>query len=59
MIGRVNIEADSIYELYKEPSLIMEPGSLWRDIILSPSRSNAQKGLRESIQNIEKSFRKR
>jgi len=59
MIGRVNTEADSIYELYKEPSLIMGLGSIWKDIIISPSRCNAQKELRESIQKIEKSIQKR
>ncbi|XP_022641023.1 uncharacterized protein LOC106769596 isoform X2 [Vigna radiata var. radiata] len=58
MMDRVNVEADSIYELYKEPSLIMKPGSVWKDIVLSPSRSNDQKKLRKSIQKIEKSIRK-
>ncbi|KAG5078291.1 hypothetical protein JHK82_056986 [Glycine max] len=58
-IGSVNVEADSIYELYKEPSPIMEPGSVWKDIVLSPSRSNDQKELKESIQKIEKFIRKR
>ncbi|CAJ1976480.1 unnamed protein product [Sphenostylis stenocarpa] len=59
MIGIVNVEADSINELYKEPSPIMRPGSVWKDVVLSPSRSNDQKELRESIQKIEKSIRKR
>ncbi|KAK7391689.1 hypothetical protein VNO78_20108 [Psophocarpus tetragonolobus] len=58
MIGSVNVEADSIYELYKEPSPMMQPGSVWKDIVLSPSRSNDQKELRESIQKIEKSITK-
>jgi len=58
MMDRVNVEADSIYELYKEPSLIMRPGSVWKDIVLSPSRSNDQKKLRKSIQKTEKSIRK-
>ncbi|XP_027364884.1 uncharacterized protein LOC113871974 [Abrus precatorius] len=58
MIGSVNAEADSIYELYKEPSP-MGPGSVWNDIVLSPLRSNNQKELRESIKKIEKSIRKR
>ncbi|RDX73898.1 hypothetical protein CR513_46418, partial [Mucuna pruriens] len=57
MINSVNVEADSIYELYKEPRP-MGPGSVWNDIVLSPSRSNDQKELRESIQKIEKSIRK-
>ncbi|KAJ1409423.1 Zeta toxin domain [Sesbania bispinosa] len=57
-IGSLNAEADSIYELYKEPSTIMEPGSVWNDIVLPASRSNDQKELKESIQKIEKSIRK-
>nr|KYP60837.1 hypothetical protein KK1_023251 [Cajanus cajan] len=59
MIRSVNVEANSIYELYKEPNIIMGPGSIWNDIVLSPSRSNDQKELRKSIQEIEKSIRKR
>ncbi|KAG4983721.1 hypothetical protein HKD37_10G029137 [Glycine soja] len=58
-IGSVNVEADSIYELYKDPSPIMEPGSVWKDIVLSPSRYNDQKELKEFIQKIETSIRKR
>ena len=58
MIGSLNAEADSIYELYKEPSPIMEPGSVWNDIVLSSSRPSDQKELRETIQKIEKSIRK-
>lgn len=58
VIGSMNAEADSIYELYKEPVLVIEPGSIWIDIVLSPSRSNDQRELRESIQKIEKSIRK-
>ncbi|KHN01076.1 hypothetical protein glysoja_000744 [Glycine soja] len=59
-IGSVNVEADSIYELYKDPSPIMEPGSVWKDIVLSPSRyNNDQKELKEFIQKIETSIRKR
>ncbi|KAK7268787.1 hypothetical protein RIF29_21496 [Crotalaria pallida] len=57
MIGSLNAEADSIYELYKEPSPIMGPGSVWNDIVLSLSRPCDQKELRESIQRIEKSIR--
>ncbi|KAK7344025.1 hypothetical protein VNO77_13224 [Canavalia gladiata] len=58
MIGSVNAEANSIYELYKEPSP-MGPGSVWSDMVVSPSRSNDQEELKESIRKIEKSIRKR
>ncbi|TKY51881.1 ATP binding kinase [Spatholobus suberectus] len=54
----LNAEADSIYELYKEPSPIMEPGSVWNDIVMLPSRPSDQKELRETIQKIENSIRK-
>ncbi|XP_057733524.1 calmodulin calcium-dependent NAD kinase-like [Arachis stenosperma] len=57
-IASLNAEADSIYELYKDPSPIMKPGSVWRDIVLAPSRSSDQKHLRESIHKIEKTLRK-
>lgn len=53
MIGSMNTEADSIYELYKEHVLFIKPGSIWIDMVHSPSRSNDQKELRESIQKIE------
>ncbi|KAG5075644.1 hypothetical protein JHK84_056875 [Glycine max] len=57
-LGSLNAEADSIYELHKEPSPIMEPGSVWNDIVMSPSRPSDQTKLKESIQKIEKSIRK-
>jgi len=57
-VTSLNSEADSIYELHKEPSPVMEPGSVWNDFVLSPSRSSVQKELRESILKIEKSIRK-
>ncbi|XP_020222967.1 uncharacterized protein LOC109805338 [Cajanus cajan] len=57
-IGSLNAEADSIHELHKEPNPIMEPGSVWNDIIMLPSRPSDQKQLREAIQKIEKSIRK-
>jgi len=41
----LNREADSIGELHKEPSSVMEPGSVWNDFVLSPSRPSVQKEL--------------
>ncbi|BAT94754.1 uncharacterized protein HKW66_Vig0232380 [Vigna angularis] len=55
ILRNLNPEADSILELHKEPNLITKPGSVWGDIILSPSRADVQKELRESIKKIEKS----
>jgi len=59
VLADLNAEADSVYELHKEPSPIMEPHSLWSKIVvLSPSRKSDKKDLRESIKKIEKSFKK-
>ncbi|KAL5068350.1 hypothetical protein RYX36_019237 [Vicia faba] len=57
-ISNVNTEADSVYELYNVYNYTVRPGSVWNDIVLSPSRSNDKKESRESIQNIEKFIRK-
>ncbi|KAK9282273.1 hypothetical protein L1049_005187 [Liquidambar formosana] len=55
MVGRLNEEANSIYELYKHPNPACESGSIWKDIVLSPSRLNIQKELKYSIQRVERS----
>ncbi|CAK8572069.1 unnamed protein product [Lathyrus sativus] len=57
-VSNVNTEADSIYELYNEYNYAVRPGSVWNDIVLSPSRSNDKKELREFIQKKEKFIRK-
>lgn len=54
VVGRLNEEADSIFELYKSgchPAF--EAGAVWNDIVLSPSRLNIQKELKYSIQKVE------
>ncbi|XP_020972887.1 uncharacterized protein LOC110269416 [Arachis ipaensis] len=58
MIGGLNVEADSIYELYKESSLITEPGSVSKEIVLSSSRTSDHKLLGETILKIGKSNKK-
>ncbi|XP_019173922.1 PREDICTED: uncharacterized protein LOC109169505 [Ipomoea nil] len=55
VVGRLNENADSIYDLYKHPSPAYQKGSVWKDIVLSPSRLNIQKELKYSIQKIERS----
>ncbi|RAL52831.1 hypothetical protein DM860_007599 [Cuscuta australis] len=55
VVGRLNEEADSIYELYNHPNPAYEPGSVWKDIVLSPSRFNIQKELKFAIHKIETS----
>ncbi|KAG9142908.1 hypothetical protein Leryth_016273 [Lithospermum erythrorhizon] len=52
-IGRMNDQADSIYELYKHEHPANQPGSVWKDIVMSPSRLNIQKELKYSIMKVE------
>ncbi|CAL0326868.1 unnamed protein product [Lupinus luteus] len=51
--AKLNEDADSIYELYKHPNPSLRAGSVWKDIVLSPSRLNIQQELKYSIQKIE------
>ncbi|CAI9781239.1 unnamed protein product [Fraxinus pennsylvanica] len=53
-VGRLNDAADSIFELYRRPNPAFETGSVWKDIVLSPSRLNIQKELKYSIQKVER-----
>ncbi|EOX94549.1 P-loop containing nucleoside triphosphate hydrolases superfamily protein [Theobroma cacao] len=53
-VGRLNEKAESIYELYKHPNPACEAGSIWKDIVLSPSRLNIQQELKYSIQKVER-----
>ncbi|KAK8487848.1 hypothetical protein V6N11_047405 [Hibiscus sabdariffa] len=53
-VGRLNEDAESIYELYKNPNPACEDGSIWKDIVLSPSRLNIQKELKFAIQKVER-----
>ncbi|XP_029129473.1 uncharacterized protein LOC109806948 isoform X2 [Cajanus cajan] len=52
-LAKLNENANSIYELYKHPNPACEAGSVWKDIVLSPSRLNIQQELKYSIQKIE------
>lgn len=53
VVSTLKDEADNIYELYAEPNVLYEEGSVWKDIILSPSRASPQLDLRTSIHRIE------
>ncbi|KAL1188000.1 Calmodulin calcium-dependent NAD kinase [Cardamine amara subsp. amara] len=53
-VGRLNENADSIYQLYRRPNPACEAGSIWKDIVLSPSRFNIQQELKYSIQKVER-----
>ncbi|KAF3456863.1 hypothetical protein FNV43_RR01517 [Rhamnella rubrinervis] len=52
-ISSLNPDADSIYNLYEHPSLILKPSSIWNDIVFSPSRPALQLELKTAIQKIE------
>ncbi|KAL2321015.1 hypothetical protein Fmac_029984 [Flemingia macrophylla] len=52
-LATLNENANSVYELYKHPNPACQAGSVWKDIVLSPSRLNIQQELKYSIQKIE------
>ncbi|KAL8162756.1 hypothetical protein V2J09_014245 [Rumex salicifolius] len=53
-LSSLNDDAESIYELYKQlPNPIYEPGSVWKDIVLHPSRPDVQLQLKTAIQKLE------
>ncbi|CAN0887201.1 Calmodulin calcium-dependent NAD kinase [Linum grandiflorum] len=52
-VGTLNPSAESVHELYSDPSLIDEPGSVWKDVVFNPSRPSIQAELRMSIKRIE------
>ncbi|XP_073054246.1 calmodulin calcium-dependent NAD kinase-like [Primulina eburnea] len=54
VVSKLNDKADSIFELYKSTNPAYEAGSVWKDIVLSPSRLNIQKELKYSIQKVER-----
>lgn len=53
IISTCKEDAENIYELYEQLNLIHEEGSVWKDVVLSPSRLTLQLELRASIQKIE------
>ncbi|CAI0465587.1 unnamed protein product [Linum tenue] len=52
-VAGLNPSAESVYELYGSPSPVQEPGSVWRDVVLDPSRSSVQTELKTVVQSIE------
>lgn len=54
LVAKLNDDANSIYDLFKHPNPACEAGSVWKDIVLSPSRLNIQQELKYSIQRIER-----
>ncbi|CAI9771283.1 unnamed protein product [Fraxinus pennsylvanica] len=52
-VSTLNEEAESIYELYKELDQTTEPGSVWKEMVLLPTRASLQQELKTVIQKIE------
>lgn len=52
-IGKLNPNADSVDELYPDPSPIHVPGSVWNDVVLSPSRPTILSELRTAVKKVE------
>lgn len=52
-LSKLKPKADSIYELYSDPSPIFEAESVWHDVVMSPERAAVQKELKSAIQKIE------
>lgn len=57
IVSNLNEDADNIYELYPNPKTINDPGSAWRNLVLSPSRARLQQELNIYIQGIENSYK--
>ncbi|XP_021761713.1 uncharacterized protein LOC110726537 [Chenopodium quinoa] len=53
ILGSLNDEAESIYELHTDQSPLSHEGSAWKEMILSPLRPNIQKDLKTAIINCE------
>ncbi|KAL6343654.1 hypothetical protein AAG906_025019 [Vitis piasezkii] len=53
VVSTLKDDADNVYELYTEPKNLYEEGSVWKDIVLTPSRASLHLDLRTSIQKIE------
>ncbi|XP_018486281.1 calmodulin calcium-dependent NAD kinase-like isoform X2 [Raphanus sativus] len=53
-VSSLNPDAESIYDLYSDSSLLSKPGSVWNDVVLVPSRPKVQKELTDTIKKIEK-----
>ncbi|KAI3804268.1 hypothetical protein L1987_25686 [Smallanthus sonchifolius] len=54
-LSEINDGADSIYELYANPNMLMDSGSVWKELVLAPERINLQRELKVVIERIEQS----
>lgn len=53
ILGSLNEEAESIYELHTDQSPLSHPGSAWKEMVMSPTRPNIQKALQTAITKSE------
>lgn len=54
MVKKVKEEAESIYELYEQDDVLSQSAcSVWKDMVLIPSRSTLQQELKVAILKIE------
>lgn len=54
LISSLNEEAESVYELYGADSdEALQPGSIWKDIVLVPERASILQELHRAITKIE------
>ncbi|KAG6582355.1 Calmodulin calcium-dependent NAD kinase, partial [Cucurbita argyrosperma subsp. sororia] len=56
-LSNLNPDAESVYELYPNPSQFSEPEAIWKEIAPTPSRVHSQKQLRSEIKKVESSRR--
>lgn len=52
-VRQLNVDAASIHELYPGGVTVCGSGSIWNDMVLSPSRVSVQSELKATIQAIE------
>ncbi|KAF8014507.1 hypothetical protein BT93_H0348 [Corymbia citriodora subsp. variegata] len=52
-ISKLNPHAESVDELYPDPSPIHEPGSVWNDVVLSQLRPTILSELRTVVRKVE------
>jgi len=52
-LSKLNPDAESVYELYPDPSPIYGPGSVWADVLPTPSRSSLLSELKAVVKKVE------
>lgn len=52
-VSNLNDEAECIFQLHKDQDQINKPGSVWKDIVLLPTRPSLQLELKTVVKKIE------